>query len=85
MRIYYFKAMSRLTASIITTMNYYVGIRESLIDRARDANSAALEEDFSALFVCAAQNSENGSKETVPKISQPFVLTEVKQTCSDNT
>ncbi len=29
-------------ADINTTMNYYVGIRESLIDRAREASSAAL-------------------------------------------
>ena len=70
---------------INTTMNYYVGISESLVNRARDASSTALEEDFSALSVCAVQNSENGNKEAVSKSSQPFVLTEVKQTCSNST
>ncbi len=37
-------------ADIKTAMNYYVGIRESLIDKARDASSAALGEDFSGAF-----------------------------------
>lgn len=49
-------------ADINTTMNYYVGIRESLFERARGASSAALGEDFSAHFVCANQNSKNGKK-----------------------
>ncbi|MFH1613644.1 MAG: tyrosine-type recombinase/integrase [Planctomycetota bacterium] len=65
---------------INTTMNYYVGIRESLIDRARGASSAALGEDSSALSVRATQNSQNGNAEAMSKSSQPFVLTEVKQT-----
>jgi len=46
-------------ADIRTTMNYYVGIRESLIDRARGASSAALSEDSSALSVRASQNGRN--------------------------
>jgi hypothetical protein len=49
-------------ADINTTMNYYVGIRESLIDKARGASSAALGEDSSAHFVHAAQNGTNGKK-----------------------
>ena len=46
-------------ADIRTTMHYYVGIRESLIDRARGASSAALSEDSSALFVRGSQNGRN--------------------------
>ena len=49
-------------ADINTTMNYYVGIRESLIARARGASSAALGEDFSALSVRATQNINGGAK-----------------------
>jgi integrase len=45
-------------ADINMTMNYYVGIRESLIDRARGASSAALGGDFSAHFVRVAENGK---------------------------
>jgi hypothetical protein len=37
-------------ADIKTTMNYFVGLRESLIDRARTASEAVLGASFSALF-----------------------------------
>jgi len=57
-------------ADINTTMNYYVGIRESLIDRARGASNAALGEDSSALSVRTTQNSRNGSEEVLPLVSQ---------------
>jgi hypothetical protein len=72
-------------ADINTTMNYYVGIRESLIDRARGASSAALEEDSSALSVRATQNGENGEKQTALKTSQPLTMIGVTETCSNNT
>lgn len=46
-------------AGIRTTMKYYVGIRESLIDRARGASSAALGGDFSAHFARGVQSGKN--------------------------
>ncbi len=56
-------------ADINTTMKYYVGIRESLIDRARDASRAALGENFSAHFVRACRKG----KESIPcKATQPL-------------
>ena len=66
-------------ADIKTTMNYYVGIRESLIDKARDASSAALGKNFSALFVCAAQNGENGKKQTTATTSQALDMHRITQ------
>ncbi len=66
-------------------MNYYVGIRESLIDRARGASSAALEEDSSALSVRATQNGENDEKQTASKTSQTLNLTRIAETCSNST
>jgi len=51
-------------ADIRTTMKYYVGIRESLIGRARGASSAALGGDFSAHCVRGAQSGENGKDVT---------------------
>jgi integrase len=64
-------------ADIKTTMNYYVGIRESLIDRARGASSAALSEDSSALFVRGGQNAGNSAQH---RTSQALVLDEVTGT-----
>jgi len=58
-------------ADIRTTMHYYVGIRESLIDRARGASSAALSEDSSALSVRAIQN---GRKSVQHRTSQALVV-----------
>jgi hypothetical protein len=72
-------------ADINTTMNYYVGIRESLIDRARSASIAALGEDFSALSVRATQNGENDGDQTASKTSQALNMIGVTQTCSNNT
>ena len=59
-------------SDIKTTMNYYVGIRESLIDKARDASSAVLGEDFSAPFVRALKKSTNCKKQAVSTMSQAF-------------
>lgn len=67
-------------ADIKTTMNYYVGIRESLINKARDASSAALGEDFSAHFVRAVQKGQNGKKQVTLKTSQPLGMHMVTQT-----
>ena len=67
-------------ADIKTTMNYYVGIRESLIDKARDSSSAVLGEDFGAHFVRATQNSPNGKKKTTSAISQALDLHRLTQT-----
>ena len=67
-------------ADIKTTMNYYVGIRESLIDKARDASSWALGEDFSAHFVRATQNGKNAKKQTTATTSQPLGMHRVTRT-----
>jgi len=72
-------------ADINTTMNYYVGIRESLIDRARGASSAALGEDSSVHFVRATQNDKNDKKQTASKISQALITNKVIQTCGNST
>lgn len=66
-------------ADIKTTMNYYVGIRESLIDKARDASNAALSEDFSAHFVRATQNNPSGKKNIALTKSQPLGTAKVTQ------
>ena len=61
-------------ADINTTMNYYVGIRESLIDRARGASSTALGKNFNALFARAAQNGKNDKKPAMSGKSQGRVF-----------
>jgi hypothetical protein len=66
-------------------MNYYVGIRESLIDRARGASSAALGEDSSAHFVRATQNGTNGKKRAASTTSQVLNLSGVTKTRGDGT
>jgi integrase len=72
-------------ADINTTMNYYVGIRESLIDRARGASSAALGEDSSAHFVRATQSGTNGKKQAISRTSQALDVSGVTRTCGDIT
>ena len=72
-------------ADINTTMNYYVGIRESLIDRARGASSAALGEDSSAHFVRATQKGTNGNKQVTSTSSQVLEFSGVTQTRGDST
>jgi hypothetical protein len=67
-------------ADIKTTMNYYVGIRESLIDRARGASSVALDEDSSALFVCAGKNGIKGKKKVTQKTAQALTSHRLTQT-----
>jgi integrase len=72
-------------ADINTTMNHYVGIRESLIDKARDASTAALGADSSAHFVRATQNGTNGEKQAASKASQALIIGEVTQTYGKGT
>jgi len=45
-------------ASINTTMKYYVGIRESMLDRAREASAAALGQDSVANLLQVPQSSK---------------------------
>jgi integrase len=45
-------------SSIDTTMNYYVGIRESMIDRAREASSVKSDGNFVARLLRAPQNTQ---------------------------
>ena len=52
-------------ASIETTMRYYVGIRESMINRAREASSAALGTDFGTHLTRTPQNGHVGTKKAV--------------------
>ncbi|KPJ65144.1 MAG: hypothetical protein AMJ43_11260 [Coxiella sp. DG_40] len=61
-------------------MHYYVGIRESLIDRARRVSSAALGEDFSAHFVRPVKNSPNCKKRAMPTTAQALDLHGLTQT-----
>ena len=72
-------------ADIKTTMNYYVGIRESLIDKARDASSAALGDVFSAPFVRATQKGTNGKKQAASTRLQPFDIHRAIQTRGNKT
>ena len=50
-------------ASIETTMRYYVGIRESMINRAREASSAALGTDFGTHLARTPNLADSGKKE----------------------
>ena len=57
-------------ASIETTMKYYVGIRESMIDRARRASVAALGQDFIANSLQAPQMATLPTKKAMPSNTQ---------------
>ena len=46
-------------SSIETTMNYYVGIREAMIDRAREASSVALDDKKWCSLVQVGKNEQN--------------------------
>ncbi len=60
-------------ASIETTMNYYVGIRESMIDRARQASSLALESDSVANLLQHPQNSQNSKERELAQAMQTLI------------
>ena len=57
-------------ASIDTTMKYYAGIREFMIDRARKASVAALGENSVADLLQTAQNGSIGKKRAASRTSQ---------------
>jgi len=67
-------------ASINTTMKYYVGIRESMIDRARKASVAALGQDSVANLLQVPKNGRNGKKGTAPTTAQVIDSTRITQT-----
>ena len=70
-------------ASINTTMKYYVGIRESMLDRAREASVAALGQDSVANLLQVPKNGRNGKKGTAPTTAQalePHRLTQTQAT-----
>ncbi len=64
-------------SSIETTMTYYVGIRETLIDRARLASVAALKGNFLANPLHVPQNTPVGKKEAASGVSQTLDTAEV--------
>jgi hypothetical protein len=57
-------------SSIETTMNYYVGIRESMLQRARQASRAALGADFGAHLARTPENDPESTKKAAPECSQ---------------
>ena len=60
-------------SSIETTMKYYVGIRDSMIGRARQASSAALGANSIATSLQQAQNHENSSDTGVVAALQTLI------------
>ena len=60
-------------SSIETTMKYYVGIRDSMIGRARQASSAALGANSIATSLQHAQNHENSSDTGVVAALQTLI------------
>ncbi len=67
-------------ASVNTTMKYYAGIRESMIDRARKASVAALSQDSVANLLQVPKRGRNGKKRAVPITSQALELNGLTQT-----
>jgi len=57
-------------SSIETTMCYYVGYRDTLTDRAREASCAALGDDFVARLLRAPQNGPLAQKQVAPSVPQ---------------
>ena len=51
-------------------MKYYVGIRETMIDRAREASSSALKPETVAKLLQVPQNAPKGKKEATPTTTQ---------------
>ena len=60
-------------SSIETTMNYYVGIRESMIDRARQASSAALDDKSWCRLVQEPQNTKNNKEKELASAMQTLI------------
>ncbi len=60
-------------SSIDTTMNYYVGIREVMIDRAREASSAALRDNSWCRLVQAPKNGQNTKEKELASAMQALI------------
>ena len=60
-------------SSIETTMKYYVGIRETMIGRAREASSAALSVDSIAKSLQQAKSHKKGSDNDVAAALQTLM------------
>ena len=60
-------------ASIDTTVKYYVGIRESMIDRAREASSAALDDKSWCRLVQDPQNNKKDDNNEVAGAVQTLI------------
>jgi len=60
-------------SSIDTTMNYYVGIRESMIDRAREASSAALDDQNWCRLVQGSKNTQNSREKDLASAMQTLI------------
>jgi len=60
-------------SSIDTTMNYYVGIRESMIDRARQASSSVSDGNSVAHLLRTPQNTQNSKENELASAMQTLV------------
>ena len=60
-------------SSIETTMNYYVGIRESMIDRAREASSTVSNVNFVAHLLRAPQNAHKSDDQEIASALQTLI------------
>ena len=70
-------------ASIETTMRYYVGIRESMIERAKLASAAALGDDLVARWLRAPENGSLGKNkrhQPNPQLVDTATLTKIGAT-----
>ena len=59
-------------ASLETTMKYYVGIRQSMIDRAREASSTAMGQNFVAQLLHGPKNDNFSTKKWRPRQHKPL-------------
>ena len=60
-------------SSIETTMNYYVGIRKVMIDRPREASSAALDDKKWCRLVQVGKNDQNTKEKELASAIQTLV------------
>ncbi len=60
-------------SSIDTTTNYYVGIREAMIDRARQASSAALDDKKWCRLVQNTKNDKNTKEKKLASVIQTLI------------
>ena len=66
-------------SSIETTMKYYVGIREEMIDRAREASSTALNPDFVTKLLHRSKKASPKAEEALQQILQVLENTGLKK------